>query len=242
MPHLLFHYALASIPCQLRLHPKPRFNACLSQRFGLPCIKLLLLCLLCCCQSADFLHRRELDTSGYVFSIKVHSGTDGDVLASYRHEPGQLDVVYQPSGCCWVGGLRCFGVAGCYSLIAFCEDEVGYVVSAAAGVGRGGATHRTGRMSAGCQYIPSRRGATRRPSLQLRQSSMSSHVVVQGARTVDHVQEHRRSQEGLWREIDGQDLLRRSSCSAEHIRSCLWGRGSIVYASVSCPSASVFWR
>jgi hypothetical protein len=183
--------APASILSQLRVHPKSRLNACLSQRLGFPCIKLLLLCLLCCCQSPDFFYWRKLDAPGYVFSVKVYSRTDGNIFASYRHEPRQLDVVYQPSRRSGVRGWRCFGVTGCYPLVAFCENEVGCIVSVAARVAVGRATYRTDRMSAICQCTPSHRGAARQPSLQSCQPSMSSHVVLQGARTVDHIQEHR---------------------------------------------------
>ncbi len=53
--------------------------------------------------------------------------------------------------------------------------------------------------------------------------------------TVDHVQEHRRGEEGLGREIHGEYLLRRGASGAtEDIRGgeLWWGRG-IVYSSVS---------
>ena len=59
-------------------------------------------------------------------------------------------------------------------------------------------------------------------------------------RTVYHVQQHRRGQESLWWEVDGEDLLgRRPSCAAEYIWSLLrwWCRA--VYNSISYINASV---
>lgn len=59
-------------------------------------------------------------------------------------------------------------------------------------------------------------------------------------RTVDHVQQHSRRQEGLWWEIDGENLLRRgSSCAAEDVWSMLWWGSRAVNTAISCVYASV---
>jgi hypothetical protein len=56
-------------------------------------------------------------------------------------------------------------------------------------------------------------------------------------RTVNHVEEHRRGQEGLWWEVDGEDWLRCSwSSSAEDMWTRWWRAAGIVHSSVACPT------
>lgn len=65
---------------------------------------------------------RELDAARCVFAVEIDGCADGDVFAAYRHQAGELDVVDQPCGLC--GRRAEVGVACCYPLVAFCEDEV----------------------------------------------------------------------------------------------------------------------
>lgn len=105
-----------------RLHAKPRFYASSLQRLRFPAIHRPLLRLLLRRQRPYLvLLFGELCASRRVFAVEVHGRADSDVLASYGHDAGELDVVDEPAGIGWGGYV---GVAGGDALVAFGEDEV----------------------------------------------------------------------------------------------------------------------
>jgi len=81
-------------------------------------------------------------------------------------------------------------------------------------------------------------------SSRSRTSTFSARGLIEGlvwvcdtwdVRTVYHVQQHGGGQEGLWGEVDGEDLLgARPSCAAEDVGSMLWWWSGTVYAAISC--------
>jgi hypothetical protein len=91
--HLLSIAAHLSL-CRLRSHAEPRLNARALQRPCFPRVTRLLVRFLLRRQASYLLDRRKLDAPRCVFAVQIDRCANRHVLAAYRHQPGQLDVVY----------------------------------------------------------------------------------------------------------------------------------------------------